>query len=175
MSDDGIRIVRANAPRGEHHRIPVATKGARLCIDIGTHMGWAIRLGRHTRSGTKDFSPGPHDPIGTRFHKFRAWLLEIIDHNPIGEIYFEDVRGHKGTDAAHIYGGFLAHLTEVCVSRNMSCRGVHTATIKQHVTGKGNAKKQEVMAALRGLGYTPKDDNEGDALALLDYICGDEK
>lgn len=174
MNSDGFRIVPANAPRGERHRIPVATRGARLCIDIGTVMGWAIRLGRTTKSGSVSFALSEFEHEGMRFHRFRAWLIELLEHNPVAEIYFEDVRGHKGTDAAHIYGGFKAHLTEVCASRNMSCHGVPVATIKQHVTGKGNAKKQEVMAAVRQLGYRPRDDNEGDALALLEYICGDE-
>ena len=42
-------------------------------------------------------------------------------------------------------------------------------TIKRHVTGKGNADKDAVIAAVRALGFDPADDNEADALALLDW------
>ena len=42
-------------------------------------------------------------------------------------------------------------------------------TIKRHATGKGNAGKDEVIAAMRARGFAPADDNEADALALLDW------
>lgn len=48
-------------------------------------------------------------------------------------------------------------------------RGVPVGTIKHHVTGKGNADKEAVIAAVRALGFDPVDDNEADALALLDW------
>ena len=34
------------------------------------------------------------------------------------------------------------------------------------ITGKGNAGKQAVIAAVQALGHLPEDDNEADALAL---------
>ena len=36
-----------------------------------------------------------------------------------------------------------------------------------HVTGKGNADKAAVIAAVRARGFNPADDNEADALAIL--------
>ena len=44
---------------------------------------------------------------------------------------------------------------------------MHSATIKKHATGKGNAGKDAVIAAMRAAGFKPSDDNEADALALL--------
>lgn len=40
-------------------------------------------------------------------------------------------------------------------------------SIKKHATGKGNASKDEVIAAVRARGHEPGCDNEADALALL--------
>jgi Holliday junction resolvasome RuvABC endonuclease subunit len=40
-------------------------------------------------------------------------------------------------------------------------------TIKRHITGKGNADKQAVIAAVRERGFSPADDNEADAIAIL--------
>ena len=54
--------------------------------------------------------------------------------------------------------------------KNIPYSGVPVGTIKKHVTGKGNANKQAIINAVRGLGFDPRDDNEADALALLDLI-----
>lgn len=103
-----------------------------------------------------------------RFLRFRRWLTEVkacVDG--IEAVYFEEVRRHAGVDAAQAYGGFLATLTAWCEHHGIPYAGVPVGTIKRHATGKGNAGKGEVMAAMRALGHTPTDDNEADALALL--------
>ena len=48
-------------------------------------------------------------------------------------------------------------------------RGVPVATIKRHIAGKGNADKEAVITTVRALGFDPLDDNEADALVLLDW------
>jgi Holliday junction resolvasome RuvABC endonuclease subunit len=88
--------------------------------------------------------------------------LEALD-----AVYFEEVRRHVGVDAAHAYGGFLAHLTAWCEHHQIPYQGVPVGTIKKHATGKGNADKAAMMAAVRAKGFLPADDNEADALALL--------
>ncbi|MBN4688608.1 hypothetical protein, partial [Escherichia coli] len=80
-----------------------------------------------------------------------------------------EVRRHVSTDAAHAYGGFLATLTAWCEHHGVPYQGVPVGTIKKHVTGKGNASKDEMMVAMRARGYQPADDNEADALALLHW------
>jgi len=56
-----------------------------------------------------------------------------------------------------------------CAEHGIEHAAVHSATIKKHATGKGNAGKQEMVAAMQALGFRPEDDNEADALALLDW------
>ena len=46
-------------------------------------------------------------------------------------------------------------------------QGVPVGTIKRHITGRGNADKAAVIAAVRARGYSPSDDNEADAIAIL--------
>jgi Holliday junction resolvasome RuvABC endonuclease subunit len=46
-------------------------------------------------------------------------------------------------------------------------QGVPVGTIKRYATGKGNADKAAMVAAMRARGFAPVDDNEADALALL--------
>ena len=40
-------------------------------------------------------------------------------------------------------------------------------TIKRFITGKGNADKAVVIAAVQAKGFAPADDNEADAIAIL--------
>jgi Holliday junction resolvasome RuvABC endonuclease subunit len=85
----------------------------------------------------------------------------------VGVVYFEEVRRHVGTDAAHVYGGLLAVLTAFCEERAIPYQGIPVGTIKKFATGRGTADKAAMLAAIRAKGYAPKDDNECDAVALL--------
>jgi hypothetical protein len=89
------------------------------------------------------------------------------EHGPIEAIYFEEVRAHRGTDAAHLYGGFLAHLTAWCEKHAVPYQGIPVGTIKKHACGKGNVGKPAMIAAMKAKGFSPADDNDADALALL--------
>jgi Holliday junction resolvasome RuvABC endonuclease subunit len=143
-----------------------------LALDLGTTTGWALRAASGLiTSGTVSFRPSRYDGGGMRYVRFRAWLDQLAaDAGPISAIHFEEVRRHIGTDAAHLYGGFLATLTACCEQRGVAYQGVPVGTIKRHVTGKGNADKAAVIAAIRARGFDPADDNEADALAILLWV-----
>jgi hypothetical protein len=140
-----------------------------LALDLGTSTGWALRApdGLIT-SGTASFRPGRYDGGGMRYLRFTNWLTEIDRlSGPIAAIWFEEVRRHAGTDAAHVYGGLMATLTAWAELRGIPYEGVPVGTIKRHATGKGNAPKEAMIAAARARGFSPADDNEADAIALL--------
>jgi hypothetical protein len=123
-------------------------------------------------SGMVQFRPGRLEGGGMVFLRFRAWLQELDETaGGIGAVFFEEVRRHIGTAAAHAYGGCLAHLTAWAEALQLPYYGVPVGTIKRHVTGKGNAGEHEVIAAVRAKGFAPGDDNEADALALLDWAA----
>lgn len=90
-------------------------------------------------------------------------------------VYFEEVRRHRGVDAAHIYGGFLANLSAWCEEHRIPYQGVPVGTIKKHATGKGNANKEDMIEAAIRRGHRPADDNEADALALLYWAMEQHK
>ncbi len=140
-----------------------------LALDLGSTLGWAVRLPDGTvTSGTATFRPGRFEGGGMGWLRFRRWLDSMASSaGPLGSIVFEEVRRHAGTTAAHVYGGFLAHLTAWCEGAGVPYQGVPVGTIKRFATGKGNAGKDEVIAAMRARGFAPADDNEADALALL--------
>lgn len=140
-----------------------------LALDLGTATGWALRRsGGDIHSGSASFRQSRYDGGGMRFLRFRNWLDDLANTGgPLGAIYFEEVRRHAGVDSSHVYGGFLATLTAWCEASRVAYQGVPVGTVKRHVTGRGNADKAAVIAAVRARGYQPADDNEADAIALL--------
>lgn len=140
-----------------------------LALDLGTSCGWALlTLAGKTCSGVQSFKPGRFDGGGMRYLRFTRWLEEITAG--VDRVVFEEVRRHVATDAAHVYGGLMAHLTAFCEAHGIPYEGVPVGTIKKFATGKGNADKAAMIAAARARGFDPKDDNEADALALLHFV-----
>ena len=140
-----------------------------LALDLGTTTGWALRApdGLIT-SGTASFRPCRYDGGGMRYLRFTNWLTEMDRlSGPIATIWFEEVRRHAGTDAAHVFGGLMASLTSWAELRGIPYQGVPVGTIKKHAAGKGNAPKQAMIDAARARGFCPADDNEADAIAIL--------
>jgi hypothetical protein len=142
-----------------------------LALDLGQKTGWAVRnRDGAIASGVQEFRPGRFEGGGMIWLRFRSWLQEIDQMTGgVGLVVFEEVRRHLGTTAGHVYGGYLAHLTAWAEANNIPYQGVPVGTIKRHVTGKGNADKQAVIAAVKALGFEPQDDNEADALAILHW------
>ena len=140
-----------------------------LALDLGTTTGWALRsFDGLITSGTVSFKPGRYDGGGMRYLRFTNWITELDQlAGPIQAIWFEEVRRHIGTDAAHVYGGLMATLTSWAELRGVPYEGVPVGTIKKHATGKGNADKEAILSAVGARGFSPADDNEADAIALL--------
>ncbi len=134
-----------------------------LAIDPGTHCGYALSP---VESGVWDLSVGRHEGGGMRFVKLRRFLSEF---RWLELVVYEEVRGHKGCDAAQIYGGIIAIISEYCERERIPYQGVGVGTIKKFATGKGNSNKEAMVAAARDkwseLNIT--DDNRADALWLL--------
>ena len=139
-----------------------------LALELGTTTGWAILADNRIVSGSFDMRPVAGQGVGVRFLRFRREFLN--NFKAVREVYFEEVRRHEGTHAAHIYGGLWATLAAWCEENTIPYKGIEVAAIKKHITGKGNAKKADVIAAVQRRGFQPVDDNEADALALLSYI-----
>lgn len=149
-------------------KAPSSAAACVLALDLGTTTGWAMHTDGAITSGTVSFKPGRFEGGGMRYLRFRGWLAELSSMTGgVGAVYFEEVRRHAGVDAAHAYGGFLATLTAWCEHHGTAYAGVPVGTIKRHATGKGNADKAAMIAAMRLAGHNPADDNEADALAIV--------
>ena len=138
-----------------------------LALDLGTNTGFAVGSLGAVVSGTWNLKQSRFDGAGMRFVKLRQRLVETHAAYGLTAIYFEEVRRHIGTDAAHAYGGYLATLQAWCEDHKVPHSGVPVGEIKRFWTGKGNAKKDDMMAEAARRGFAPRDDNEADALALF--------
>lgn len=152
-----------------HSTTPTPMDRTLLAIDLGTTTGWALKSQDSLiTSGTVSFRPSRYDGGGMRYLRFQNWLGEMdCLSGPITTIWYEEVRRHAGTDAAHVYGGLMATLTAWAEMRGMPYQGVPVGTIKKHATGRGNASKSMMIEAAQARGYSPTDDNEADAIAIL--------
>jgi Holliday junction resolvasome RuvABC endonuclease subunit len=137
-----------------------------LALDLGSKTGVAIYKNGEILSGTRELR---HDKnaSGVRFLDFYRWLTGTIETHNICSVFFERVYAHKGAEAAHVYGAFMYILAMVCEELKIRCVGLNVGTIKKNATGKGNATKEEMIAAAEECGFDPVDDNEADALAIL--------
>jgi Holliday junction resolvasome RuvABC endonuclease subunit len=141
-----------------------------LAIDLGTRTGWATQGKNGIMHGWIDFKVERGSGGGMRFVKFRQWLSELEKDKP-DRVVYEMVMRHAGTDAAHVYGGFLALLTEWCESHGIPYRGLGVGTVKKAWAGKGNASKDAMIEEAHRRGFTAAfDNNEADAIAIL--MCG---
>lgn len=144
-----------------------------LALDLGTLTGYAVGDAADPSvvvSGVQSFAPDKFSGGGMRYVKFENWLAKVMAETAANEVVFEGVRRHIGTDAAHVYGGFMATLTAFCEKRAIPYCGVPVGTIKKWATGKGNAKKDAMVAAVVSWGYDGvTDDNQADAIALLHH------
>jgi Holliday junction resolvasome RuvABC endonuclease subunit len=153
--------------------------GCIMTLDLGTLTGWCVAMGpfapepRTWASGCQDFRGTRYEGGGMRFLRFKSWLTQMKNTSRIEAIAFEEVRRHAGTDAAHVYGGFLAILTAWCEHHQIPYIGVPVGTIKKHATGKGNASKDDMIEAAATRGpccQRTKDDNQADAVCLMNAM-----
>ena len=138
-----------------------------LGLDPGTTFGFAVFSdGKLATFGEWNLKPKRHEGGGMRFVRLKAYLSELLDENKIDLIFYELVRRHAGTDAAHVYGGLLGALTALAEERGLPYRGVPVGTCKKAFCGKGNASKQMMIdEAHRRFGIAVTD-NEADAMAV---------
>ena len=154
-------------------------------LDLGTTMGFAFTDSEHLlthQTGTMNFANKRHENGGMRFIRFKKFLEEVTDGVSIAKgeaecvIFYEEVVYHRGADAAHVYGGWIAVLQSYCDERGIAYSGVPIGTIKKRATGSGRANKQDmVRASMREWGVEMTHDQADAAWVLqcgLDELYG---
>lgn len=142
-----------------------------LAIDLGTISGWAMNDANGKISGgSRSIAGGAGAHPAERWNNFKQFLSDT--RNTTTEIhvcYYEKVVAHTAVQAAHCYGALEAILQMWCYVNKIRFVPIAPGTIKKHWTGKGNAKKEDMISTAKKRGFSPVDDNHADALALLSY------
>lgn len=146
-------------------------------IDIGNNTGVAILdfLGHCVYAETWK-NKKPKDNPCDRWNLFYARLSTLLyqeadDRTVLG---YEMVRRHVGTQAGHIYGGYKAQLESVMTFfPNVAVHPVEIAKWKKNLTGKGNATKEQYIAAANKVfdgEWQKKDEDICAALGVANYL-----
>ncbi len=167
---------------GKVERLPeLATRAGRarkagsvktvLALDLALTTGYAVRKesGR-VESGSFDCRGKARDLPGARWANFRRFLVELKQANPdISVIWYEVVIGHGPNQvaSAHCFGALRALVELFAFHHQIELKPVGVSAWKKRFTGNGAAKKDDVIAVCRQLGFKPADDNEADALGIL--------
>ena len=139
-----------------------------LALDTGTKTGWAVNETGTVVSGVQDFSLKRGESPGMRFLMFRNWLQKMLDSTMPDMVIYERAH-HRGGAATEVGVGLMTHVQGVCAENGVEYVALHSSALKKHATGKGNCSKEDMMRAATEKGWNYEDDNESDALWLLDY------
>ena len=139
-----------------------------LAIDPATKCGWAHVVGQ---SGTWDLSVRRDESAGMRLIRFEGKLTELRESVGVELVVFEAARNcaPRMQGALVVQSEIQGVLKVWCEKNKIEYRGFSPTEIKKHATGKGNANKDAMIkAAVAKWGDTIADDNQADALWLLD-------
>lgn len=143
-----------------------------LGIDPGSTCGWAVHNGETlVAAGTWDIRPPRGSSPGMRYIYLRTRLDEIHKAFPALALVIYEQAHQRGGAATEYAFGCATHIQAWCAERGLEHQSLHTATLKKFATGRGNAKKPEMLAAAnadRWMGFRFKDDNEADAAFLAE-------
>lgn len=141
-----------------------------LALDIATNTGWKTS----TVSGTWNLKPNRGESESMRLIRFKSKVREMIQMEGITLVAYERVAGfHK--NAIIVAAEMVGVLKDLCHELNMDMSCYSATEIKKFATGKGNANKEAMIAAAVKLGYTPRDDNEADAIFIYKLAQKDLK
>lgn len=139
-----------------------------LSLDLATRLGWA--------SGTFDSMPifGAHqltsygEDTGRYLADFDDWLQATLDFEQPELVIYEapSVFAKSNPVTQEKLYSLAGHTQLVCHRRGIRRKSANPSQVKKHWTGKGNAKKPEMVDFARRYGFRTTDDNEADALAV---------
>lgn len=148
-----------------------------LALDLATNIGWAaLRLRDDPPWYGSHKLPSTGADVGRFLDEYEAWLVpQIKSQMPAVIVYEAPVLPPKTQiiTLRKLYS--LAGFTELVARRHgVECREAHMQSARKVVLGhgrpgKGKELKQNIMAYCRLRGWNPRNDDEADALVILEY------
>jgi Holliday junction resolvasome RuvABC endonuclease subunit len=143
-----------------------------LALDPATHCGYAISRALY---GVWDLTPKRDESIGMRLIRLRAKLIEVISLERINLVVFERPGG-RHVAAVIVQSELQGQIKVICEDHKIEYRAYSSQEIKKFATGKGNCGKPAMIQAAKDkLGYQGNNDNEADALWILELAKSEYK
>lgn len=140
-----------------------------LALDIATVCGFRTE----TASGVWNFNKQKRgDSYGMRLIRFKSSIKEILDLEEIDVVVYERPAGMFKSSII-VASEMIGVLIAICEERGIQYTAYSATEIKKFATGKGNAKKQDMIDVAISLGFNPADDNEADAIHLYNLAKKD--
>lgn len=141
-----------------------------LALDPAEKFGWAVDRRIY---GTWNFKLARDESFSYKLIRFESKLKEIVEAKNINCIVFERPSGCSSA-ALMSHAKFIGVIEVFCTKNNIPYKGYSASEIKKYATGRGNASKKDMIKqAIKTLGYRGKDDNEVDALWILELHKAD--
>lgn len=143
-----------------------------MALDLGTSTGWAYRTPTRFHHGTQRFEVKRGESPGMRYVRFNRWIRDMgaTADEQFVELVAYEMPHNRGGAATEISNGFSTRVQEFCAEIGCEHVSVHSATLKKWTTGKGNADKRDMVAAVNAKWCAVETDDEADAVALLHYV-----
>jgi crossover junction endodeoxyribonuclease RuvC len=133
-----------------------------LALDPSGTVGWAVTWERRAAVLDTYKLQGTHR--AERLNDYRRWLTDKVDarHASPDLVAFEEPIAFRGAGTVFLAG--LCAVTEmVCEEARVPFASVHVSTLKKFATGKGNAKKPDMIRAATELLGHAVNEHEADA------------
>jgi Holliday junction resolvasome RuvABC endonuclease subunit len=144
-----------------------------LALDLGTTMGWATDIHGSFDTGVNVFDVKRGESPGMRYLRFNGWLAQFAPDGWRPDLIVYEQTHNRGGAATEVAAGFATRVQEFCARQRIEHAAVHSATLKKFATGKGNADKPAMVAAVARRWKAVIDDNEADAIALFHYALAE--
>lgn len=155
-----------------------------LALDLATATGWAQWTpGRPVAYGTRHFAEGAD--LGVFLHAFDFWLSDRLTDSAVDHVAYEApvLPKSSGIQSRLRLFGLVGQTELICFRREVTCRPVAIQSWRSHFLGvvpriPGESResrrrrlKRATIEQCQARGWSPRDDNAADALAILDYTA----
>jgi hypothetical protein len=140
-----------------------------LALDLATVTGFAVELEGKRKSGYMNFAPHDRETPGWRYIRFNVWLYGWKERKLQLVITERAIPSMNNRFATEIAFGLSTRVEEFCARERLRLVTVNNSTLKKYFTGDGRAEKPEMIRFAQQVDPNVKDDNEADALLLLQY------
>jgi len=138
-----------------------------LSMDIASVTGWAIS---NEIYGTWDLKTRKDESMGMKLIRFKAKLREICMAEDPDIIIYERPAGRHANSIIH-QAKLIAILENFCEENDIDYRAYSAKELKNFATGNGNCGKPAMIQAAKDkYNYEGNDDNEADALHMLNLF-----